>query len=66
MKNIKPEDMFLKVVVTAYFPVNGLNIEKREITSDMDMSGTYLNNYFNRFTYQCAGISPIHSIPLGL
>ena len=38
------DDMFLKVEYMAYFPVNGLKIEKREYANDSDANGIYYNN----------------------
>jgi len=37
-------DLFLKVEVTAYFPINGLNIDEREFPDDIDKCGIYYNN----------------------
>ena len=35
--------MFLKVEFTAYFSINGLKIEKKELANDSDSNGIYLN-----------------------
>lgn len=40
---MEPNDMFLKVEMTAYFAVNGLNIEKKEYANNPDANGIYLN-----------------------
>jgi hypothetical protein len=40
---MEPDDMFLKVEFTAYFPINDLNIEKREYANDSDANGIYYN-----------------------
>ena len=36
-------DMFIKVEMTAYFSVNGKNIEKRKFANDEDADGIYLD-----------------------
>lgn len=40
---MNPEDKFLKVEITAYFPVNELHIEKREYANEEDLNGIYLD-----------------------
>ncbi len=40
---MEPGDMFLKVEFTAYFSINGLNIEKKEFANDSDSNLVYID-----------------------